>query len=62
MMQYKSISIPKPLVDRIDKIHILLGYRSRAEFVCAAIRPFIVRKELEALEIEEIKKEAAENK
>jgi len=56
-MSYRTIKIPKPLADRIDQVtkraNNKEGFRSRAEFVNAAIRDMLWR--LKQIEQEEVK-------
>jgi len=40
-MEYKQVAIPKPIVEEIEKIMPILGYRSFSEFVIEAVRRFL---------------------
>lgn len=46
-MQWKSIGVAKPLVDRIKQIYPMLGYKSVADFVDHAVRDYVLLKEME---------------
>jgi len=43
--RWASVSLPRPLVERVERLHRRLGYDSVAEYVRAAVRDALRRDE-----------------
>jgi len=44
--RWVSVSLPRPLIERVERLHRQLGYDSVAEYVRAAVRDALRRDEV----------------